>query len=357
MAKYEPLTRDQVRGAVRGNSSDRPPTGMVKWPGEGLRELHGDAVQEILDRYPDDVVWCNVVQPGQWNMPEDFPPEYRWQFRDPEETEEKVGRDAGARVINDWSDLDPFLEHLAHLRDLVEGGLPVFEPVRRAVEESDGRYVAARAWGFFYERLWMLRGMQNVLLDFHAHPDEMHRLCEGLLEFALVLAEGVADAGADAFSTSNDLGHQTGLMMSPKTFREFLKPRLGAIAETCRRRDMDYWIHSCGNLIEILPDMAEIGVSCLHPLQYGAMDWEESARLIEGRMTAWAGADVQHIIPDGTPEQVREHLRHLVDTFYRPGRGRLVVAAGNGICPPTTLENLDAFLDETFRYGLEVARG
>jgi hypothetical protein len=72
-------------------------------------------------------------------------------------------------------------------------------------------------------------------------------------------------------------------------------------------------------------------------------------------MTAWAGADVQHIIPDGSPEQVREHVRHLVDTFYLPGRGRLVVAAGNGICPPTTLENLDAFLDETFRYGLEVA--
>jgi uroporphyrinogen decarboxylase len=97
--------------------------------------------------------------------------------------------------------------------------------------------------------------------------------------------------------------------------------------------------------------LIEVEVDCLHPLQYGAMDWDESARIIGDRMTAWAGVDVQHILQEESPEGVREHVRDLIDTFYVPGKGRCVVAAGNGITGSTPLENIDAFLDETFRYG------
>jgi hypothetical protein len=74
-------------------------------------------------------------------------------------------------------------------------------------------------------------------------------------------------------------------------------------------------------------------------------------------MTAWAGVDVQHILQEETPEGVRAHVRDLIDTFHIPGVGKCVVAAGNGITGSTPLANIDAFLDETFRYGLTVGRG
>ncbi len=348
--KYAPLSREQVADSVRGRAACRPPLAMHKWPGEGLREYHGDALEEVFQRYPDDVVWGDIRQPGAWEAPEGMPENYRWAFKDKPSESARVGRDSGASVISDWSELDDFLEGLPEPTDPA-----VFEPVRRAVERADGRYVIARAWNYFYERLWMLRGMQNVLMDFHLHGEELQRLCDGLLEFALQLVEGAARAGADAFSSSNDLGHQNGLMMGPGPFREFLKPRLAKLAEAAHERGMEFWLHSCGDLTDALEDMVDIGVDCLHPLQYGAMDWTESARRIRGRMTAWAGADVQHVMPEGNPEDVRRHVRHMVDTFYVPGRGRLVVAAGNGIIAPTTLENIDAFLDESYRYGLQVS--
>lgn len=350
--KYEPLPREEVKRTIKGESKNRPPTFMHKWAGEGLAEYHGnDALRELFAPYPDDIVGTGVVQPGGWNAPEGFSPDYKWGCGEPPQGNgESRGHDSGSQIISDWSQLDDFLDTLP-----VPDDDKVCEPVRNAVKNSGGRYVVCMAWNYFFEKLWSLRGMQNVLMDFHLHPKEMHRLGEGLLEVALKFVECAADAGADAFSSSNDLGHQTGLMMHPHTFREFLKPLLAELIKASHERGMDFWLHSCGNLTDILEDFAEIGLDALHPIQYGAMNWNKSARVIDGRFTAWCGIDVQHILQEADPDGVRAHVREMIDTFHHVGRGKLVVAAGNGITGSTPLKNIDAFLDETFRYGLEMA--
>lgn len=350
--KYEPLKREDVKKTINSNSESRPPAFMHKWAGAGLAEYHGqDALRELFAPYPDDIVGTGVVQPGVWEAPEDFPSDYKWACGEPPKTKgEKRGHDSGSQVISDWSQLEDFLDTLPIPEDD-----RVFEPVRNAVKNSGSRYVVCMAWNYFFEKLWGLRGMENVLMDFHLHPKEMHMLGEGLLQVALKFVEGAAEAGADAFSSSNDLGHQTGLMMHPDTFREFLKPLLAELIKASHERGMDFWLHSCGNLTDILEDFAEIGLDALHPIQYGAMDWDKSAKVIDGRFTVWGGIDVQHILQEAEPQGVRAHVRELIDTFYQPGKGRLVVAAGNGITGSTPLENIDAFLDETFRYGLKKA--
>jgi uroporphyrinogen decarboxylase len=70
------------------------------------------------------------------------------------------------------------------------------------------------------------------------------------------------------------------------------------------------------------------------------------------RLTFLAGFDVQHILPEGSPEEIRAEVRHLIDTFDCP-EGGMCLAAGNGILPGTPLENVEAFLDEALRYGTE----
>ncbi|MFC1452972.1 uroporphyrinogen decarboxylase family protein [Verrucomicrobiota bacterium] len=351
-AKYESINREEVKKAIEGRGSVRPPAYMHKWPGEGLREYHGDRLDEVFSQYPDDIVPANVMQPGGWEAPEGYPAEYRFAVRDRQQQDETGprGHDSGSMILSDWADLDAFLETLPRADDP-----KIYEYVRQAVDKAGGRYVIVWAWNYFYERLWGLRGMENILMDFHLHPREMHRLCEGLLDLVLQFVKGAADAGADGFATSNDLGHQTSLMMSPESFREFLKPLHAKVAAACHERGMHYWTHSCGNLTEIVEDFVEVGLDCLHPLQYGAMDWKEVAPVLKGRMTAWAGIDVQHILQEATPDGVRAHVRELIDTFHEPGAGRCIVAAGNGITGSTPLENIDAFLDETYRYGLSVA--
>ena len=346
--KYEPIDRDEVRKAIDGRGPVRPPAYMHKWAGQGLAEYHGDKLWEVFQQYPDDVAAANIAQPGGWDAPEGLPADYRWASRDkPEPSDAKAGHDSGSRLLEDWSQLDDLLD-TAPRADAPK----IFEGVRNAVANSDGRYVIAWAWNNFYERLWGLRGMENILMDFHLYPREVHRLCEALVTLVLEFVDGAAKAGADGFATSNDLGHQTGLMMSPAKFREFLKPLHAKVAQACHERNLHYWMHSCGDLTDILEDLIEVGVDCLHPLQYGVMDWQRSADISRGRLTVWAGIDVQHILPEATPEQVRAHVREFIDAFHIPDAGKCVVAAGNGITGSTPLENIDAFLDETYRYGL-----
>lgn len=347
---YWPLPLEETQKALRGQGPRRPPAYMHKWIGEGLIDYHGEeAVRAVFGKYPDDILTAGVIQPGFWEAPENMPASYKWAFEGTaSQSGQAAGLDSGNQVISDWSQLDEFI------RTVPSADNPqIYERVRQRVQNAEGRYVMARAFNFFYERLWQLRGMQNVLMDFELYPDELTRLCQALKDFALQLVEGSAEAGAHGFNVSNDLGHQTGLMMRPDSFRQILKPLHAEMAEACHRRGMDYWIHSCGEITEILPDLAEVGVDAIHPLQYGPVDWNEAARLIRGRMTAWPGIDVQHILREKTPDEVRAHVRELIDTFHIPGEGRCVVAAGNGITGSTPLENVDAFLDETFRYGLE----
>ena len=81
------------------------------------------------------------------------------------------------------------------------------------------------------------------------------------------------------------------------------------------------------------------------------MDEGEIAREFGDRLTIFTGLDVQQVIPWGTPDEVRAEVRHLLDTFWQPGKGRCIITAGNGINGDCTLASLEALLDECLRYG------
>ena len=138
--------------------------------------------------------------------------------------------------------------------------------------------------------------------------------------------------------------------MSPELFREMIKPYYVRVGRVLRELGLHWWLHSCGNNTPLLDDLIEAGVDVFHPVQKGTMDEVAVAREYGGRMTFLVGFDVQHILQEATPEGVRAEVRHLIDTFDRPDGG-MCMAAGNGIVAGTPLENIEAFLNETMRYG------
>lgn len=99
-----------------------------------------------------------------------------------------------------------------------------------------------------------------------------------------------------------------------------------------------------------IPDLIEIGLDVLHPIQKYTMDEQEIAQKFGDQICIWAGFDVQRTIPYGTPEEVRQEVRHMLDTYYRPD-GRLLITAGNNLTADTPYESLAALLDETLKYG------
>lgn len=348
MPKYEPLTAEEVSSVIDGRSvAPRVPVFIHFWvhPGEfGDRE---PAVHDILGRYPSDMQLMSFVMPATFDAPEDDP-EYRWLPYDNPGTGEQVGIDA-AVAMRDWSRLDEVIEKFPD---------PDYPGVLKWFAEPDGRYRLAHWFFCLFERHWSLRGMTNALMDYYTNPNEVHRLFRALTDFyAGIIDRAGREQNCDGLWLSDDLGTQTGEFFSPEIFREFYKPYYKEIFDKAHEHGMQTWMHACGNVNQFIPEWLDIGLDVLHPIQKHTMDEKEIAASYGNRLTIFAGLDVQQVIPWGTPDEVRGEVRFLIDTYWRPGEGRCMITAGNGINGDCSLESLEAFFDESFSYGAEKASG
>lgn len=343
----EPLNKEQVRRAVERRNPEAVPLMLHKWWNEETSKKYGDALRELAARYPDDVLTAPYRAPGDATMLAKYP-DYCWEYR--KATVEQTGGLDSRHIIADWSDLDDFLAKMPR------GDLPEsIEPTAEFVKNHSDRYVLGGPWFLFYERLWTLLGMENTLASFYEHPREMKRLGEALVEYYKQVARSLAKTGVDGWLTSDDLGGQKALMFSPATFREFLKPWFEAVIAECHKHGLHFWLHSCGQLSEIMEDFCEIGLDVLHPIQAGVMDYRAVAQRFGGRITFFVGIDVQYLLPTGTAKQVKQSIKETIDIFDRP-EGGLILGAGNAITCETPLENIEAYLDTITDYGREVRR-
>jgi uroporphyrinogen decarboxylase len=334
--RWEPLPREEVIKALERRYPARIPLVRAKWWGEGLEEQYGDRLK-MFDHYPEDapILFIQPVEPEKMGLSWELP---------------LHGGLDNRPAIDDWAKLDEFIEKLPDPEND-----PQMDALVAQAEEirAQDRYLLFGWWRLFFERPWGIRGMQNLLMDYYLYPEEVHRLHDALCNvYCGYLRRAVRELKPDGFWTSDDLGHQRHLFMSPESFRQLLKPyymRMGALLQEL---NLHWWLHSCGNNTAVMDDLIEAGVNVFHPVQKGTMDEVAVAQKYGDRLTFLAGFDVQHILPEGSPEEVRAEVRFLIDTFDRPDGG-LCLAAGNGIVSGIPLENIDAFLDEALRYGTE----
>ena len=333
------LTRDEVRAAIRFENPPRPPRAFTKWWGEGLHEQYGDQLHRF-DQYEEDVVVVGCPQPSGAPRDDGF------YWRLPQIDRRMTSYDSNA-ALPDWKYLPDFL---AELPNTDAPGL--FDGIKVIADKAhaEGKYVLLHHWSLMYELIWNFRGMEDLLVDYYENPEEVHALHRAVLDTEMkILKRAFEEIQPDGYMISDDLGTQTSLMMSPDTFREFIKPYYVELWGLCRENDVDTWLHTCGNVSEIIGDLIECGLSVLHPLQKHTMDWDEVAAKWKGKIAFFVGMDVQDTLINGTPEDVRREVRLIRDTFDTP-TGGLLYAAGNGIVRGTPLENIEAFLDECLTY-------
>ena len=334
------LTRDQVKAAIHFQNPPRPPMVFTKWWGEGLWEQYGAKLHQF-GKYEEDVVAPYFPCPAFTKQDNGF------YWRLPEiDRSNFSGHDSNA-ALPDWKDLPALL---AELPDTDAPGL--FDDAKRIADQAhaEGKYVILFHWSLMYERIWNFRGMETLLMDYYDYPDEVHALHRAVIDTEKkLLLRAIREVKPDGYMISDDLGTQNALMMSPATFREFIKPYYTELWGLCREHDVDTWLHTCGNVSEIIGDLIECGLNVLHPLQKHTMDWNEIAAKWKGKIAFWVGMDVQDTLINGTPEDVRREVRLMRDTFDSPAGG-FIYAAGNGIVRGTPLENVDAFLNECLTY-------
>ena len=201
---------------------------------------------------------------------------------------------------------------------------------------DEGRAVLVGSLGSgLSEGLMRIRGFEDGYMDLVAQPALARRIMERILEVKLGYWERVLPLlgdSVDVVAEADDLGGQDRPLFSPATYRALVKPLQRELFDFLHARtDARVFFHTCGAVRELLPDLVEIGVEILNPVQVSArgMDTAELKREFGRDLVFWGGGvDTQRVLGDGTPDEVRAEVKRRVGDL-RDGGGFVFAAVHN----------------------------
>ncbi|MCX7019132.1 MAG: hypothetical protein NTY46_09125 [Candidatus Sumerlaeota bacterium] len=216
-----------------------------------------------------------------------------------------------------------------------------YSTISAQAERHSDYAVWAHSRGFF-EISWFMRGMDNFLPDLIDNREFTERLMDKIIGYLIGRTERILDVDRkgliDFVEINDDVGGQNGMLISPRLWRELIKPRIGAMISRIKRHGKLIRYHSCGGVSDIIPDLIEIGVDILNPVQPMARGMELSglkSRFGE-RITFDGGIDTQKLLPRKTGAALEEELRHIL---------RMMGAGGGYIMAPSHALQVDVPLD------------
>ncbi|MGC8879179.1 MAG: uroporphyrinogen decarboxylase family protein [Anaerolineae bacterium] len=230
------------------------------------------------------------------------------------------------------------------------------EEKARQLYETTDYAIIVNAIGSIFEFSWYLRGYMQFFEDLLLRPEMVEALLDAMLEFQSALFDEILSrvgAYVSVVMTGSDLGTQAGPAISERVYRELVWPRYVKFWQRIRgKTNAKIFYHSCGGIEPMIKYLIEGGVDILHPVQplaCGMGDRKQLKREYGRHITFWGGFDQQRILPFGTPEQVREEAKRLLEDFM-PGGG-FVFCAGHNIQTGVPPENVLALFDTVYEYG------
>jgi len=200
--------------------------------------------------------------------------------------------------------------------------------------------------GSMYEWSWWLRGMERFLIDLADDPAMAEAVIRKVEGYTTRLALATARLGVDVLCMYDDAGTQRGMQISPPSWRRYIKPAWQRVIAAVRREFPGTWffLHCCGKIDPIVPDVIELGFDILHPLQPECMDFATLYRQYGQQIALCATISAQRILPFGTPADVRREVRRLAAAVGT--QRRCILMPSNVIQPETPWENLVALAEE-----------
>lgn len=224
-----------------------------------------------------------------------------------------------------------------------------------AEEQKELVILGGLSAGFIELTAWT-RGFANFYPDFVNNLDLLEYLMDTIVDLKLAywdIALPMVGEYADVVQEADDVAGQFGLLMSPDVYRSIIKPRHKKICDFIKARtDAKIFFHSCGAIREIIPDLIEIGIDAINPVQVSAEGMESKGlkRDFGNDMTFWGGlVDTQGVFTDGTPDQVRDEVRRRIDDLGPSGG--FVAAAVHNIQANVPPENIMAMWETLQEYG------
>lgn len=198
----------------------------------------------------------------------------------------------------------------------------------------------------------MLRGMSRLLMDLIDNEDFVNELFDKLMDYHFAVGKKLIQLGADILYIGDDAGTQQSMLLSPDIWRKFLKPRYDYLFREWRRirNDIVFAFHTDGYVEPIIPDLVEIGLDILNPIQPECMDDEKLKREYGNRLSFWGGINVQKTIPFGTPAEVVAEVREKMRIYGDDG-GFIISCAHNVQPHPRSIDNALIYYWAARNYG------
>jgi len=216
------------------------------------------------------------------------------------------------------------------------------------LEEKEDYFIGCDVSPCAYEMYWRLRGLENALLDIAARPELARTMLARCARFAQDLARKACGSfELDWLWTGDDVAGQDSMIMSPEAWRDLIKPLLADIFRVGKSRGMWVAFHCCGAIGPIIPDLIEIGLDVLNPIQANCpgMNPIELKRQFGRALSFMGGVDTQGLLPFGSAGDVRREVARLIEGMTSDGGG-YILAASHTIPPETPDENIFALYEE-----------
>lgn len=217
-----------------------------------------------------------------------------------------------------------------------------YADIAEQAKRHRNRWVWAQSRGMF-EICWLLRGFHSFVEDLASRPGRACALMDRVMSYLVERAKRVLEAGRgqiDMIEYHDDLGGPNGLLIGPATWREHVKPRMGAFVRMCKGYGATVRYRSRGSVRSIIHDLIEMEVDVLGPLEAGAerMDPEELKQDFNEMITLNGGIDVPGLLLTAGRDEVRAEVRRLIDTLGH--NGGYILAASDVLWPDVPIDNV-----------------
>jgi uroporphyrinogen decarboxylase len=308
--------KERVLRALRRQPVDHLPTQSNYTPRMGriLAGHFGVPAAELPDRLGNHLLRVDLTHPRRLN--DDGTVEFDW-----------WGAGWDTRTEGYWHSFAP----LAGSPDLE--ALPWPDPTAPALLGAASETIARQGSDWFvtpnfgmclFERAWSLRGFDALLMDMLERPEWVEDLLDRITAIQISLARRFVAAGVDGGYFGDDYGAQRAMLFSPRLWRKLMKPRLAAMFAVFLEAGLPVILHSDGDIRAILPDLVEIGLTALNPVQPEVLEHGWLRKEYGERLSFYGGISTQAVLPAADAAGVREATLACARTLAPEGTGLLL---------------------------------